>query len=151
VVDVTSLASGEHRIGGERDDAASTLVLFVSPTCPVCKVLIPVVESVARSEEPGLRVWLASDGHRSEHEIFIADHGIAPEHYILSRELGMSYQIEKLPTAVLIDGAGVLRARGLVNSREHLESLFEARERGVASLQEHLAQDESFREDQRVA
>jgi methylamine dehydrogenase accessory protein MauD len=148
---VTSFSGDEHPIGGAREDEASTLLLFVSPTCPVCKVLIPVIESVARSEERELRVWLASDGPRAEHEAFIAEHAIAPEHYVLSRELGMSYQIEKLPTAVLIDGAGILRARGLVNSREHLESLFEAREHGVASLQEYLARDESFREDQRVA
>jgi hypothetical protein len=47
--------------------------------------------------------------------------------------------VEKLPMAALIDSRGVLRAKGLVNSREHLESLFEAHARGVASLQEYLA------------
>jgi methylamine dehydrogenase accessory protein MauD len=46
--------------------------------------------------------------------------------------------VNRLPYAVLLDGAGVLRAKGLVNSREHLESLFEAHERGVASLQDWL-------------
>jgi methylamine dehydrogenase accessory protein MauD len=44
--------------------------------------------------------------------------------------------VAKLPYAVLIDTAGVIRAKGLVNTREHLESLFEASERGVASIQE---------------
>jgi hypothetical protein len=39
---------------------------------------------------------------------------------------------------VLLDGAGVVRAKGLVNSREHLESLFEAMERGVASIQDYV-------------
>jgi hypothetical protein len=38
----------------------------------------------------------------------------------------------------LIDAAGVVRSKGLVNSREHLESLFEASERGVASIQQFL-------------
>jgi len=37
------------------------------------------------------------------------------------------------------DVGGVLRARGLVNSREHLESLFEAQRLGVASLQEYFS------------
>jgi hypothetical protein len=32
-----------------------------------------------------------------------------------------------------------LRARGLVNSREHLESLFEAKRLGVASIQDYFA------------
>jgi hypothetical protein len=32
----------------------------------------------------------------------------------------------------------VIRAKGLVNTREHFESLFEARDQGVASLQDYL-------------
>jgi methylamine dehydrogenase accessory protein MauD len=50
----------------------------------------------------------------------------------------VTYQVSRLPYAVLIDGDGTLRARGLINSREHLESLFEAKRLGVASLQEYL-------------
>jgi methylamine dehydrogenase accessory protein MauD len=51
----------------------------------------------------------------------------------------MTYQVSRLPFAALLDPAGTLRARGLVNSREHLESLFEAQRLGVASLQEYFA------------
>ena len=47
--------------------------------------------------------------------------------------------MSRLPFAALIDEQGVLRARGLVNSREHLESLFEAKRLGVASLQEYFS------------
>jgi len=50
----------------------------------------------------------------------------------------MAYQINRLPYAVLLDDLGVVLARGIVNSREHLESLFEAKKLGVASLQEYL-------------
>jgi hypothetical protein len=32
----------------------------------------------------------------------------------------------------------VLRARGIVNSREHLESLFEAKRLGLASIQDYF-------------
>ena len=45
-----------------------------------------------------------------------------------------------VPFAVLIDEQGVLRSKGLTNNREHLESLFEAMERGVASIQEFMEQ-----------
>jgi len=58
--------------------------------------------------------------------------------YVVSAPLGISYQVSRLPFAVLIDAAGVLRARGIINSREHLESLFEAKRLGVASLQDYL-------------
>ena len=37
-----------------------------------------------------------------------------------------------------VDERGVVLARGLINSREHLESLFEAKRLGVASIQEYL-------------
>ncbi len=39
---------------------------------------------------------------------------------------------------MLVDELGVVRAKGLVNSREHLESLVVARETGYASVQEFL-------------
>ncbi|MCY1466780.1 methylamine dehydrogenase accessory protein MauD [compost metagenome] len=50
----------------------------------------------------------------------------------------MTYQIGKLPYAVLIDQPGILRAKGLVNSREHLDSLFEAEHLKHATLQQYL-------------
>jgi methylamine dehydrogenase accessory protein MauD len=139
IVDVEAWSGQRHRVGGA-DDEASTLLLFVSPTCPVCEVLIPFLDSLAKDQRRSrpLAVLLASDGPREEHEAFIRQHGIDRDRYVLSRDLGLQYQVEKLPFAVLIDEAGVLRARGLVNSREHLESLFEARDRNVASLQEYL-------------
>jgi methylamine dehydrogenase accessory protein MauD len=57
---------------------------------------------------------------------------------VVSTELGLAWQVSKLPYAALVDGDGLLRARGMVNTREHLESLFEARRLGVASVQEYL-------------
>ena len=53
----------------------------------------------------------ASDGPRAEHEAFVRTHGLAERGYLLSSELGLVYQVGKLPYAVLIDGAGVLRAK----------------------------------------
>ena len=41
-------------------------------------------------------------------------------------------------------GAGVRGARGLVNTREHLESLLEALELGVGSIQEFLEREPRF-------
>lgn len=52
----------------------------------------------------------------------------------------MTYRIAKLPYAVLIGEDGAIRGKGLVNSREQLESLFAAKEAGVASIQEYIDQ-----------
>jgi methylamine dehydrogenase accessory protein MauD len=46
-----------------------------------------------------------------------------------------------VPYAVLLDGAGTIRSKGLVNSREHLESLLEAERRGVATLQDFIERE----------
>lgn len=135
-------------LGGDDPESRGTLLFFVSPTCPVCKVLLPTVADVCRDEDRGLRLVVASDGRREEHADFVRAHGLERGHYVLSTELGLAYQIGRLPYAVLIDERGVVRARGLVNSREHLESLFEARDRDVASVQEFAKRREGH---QRVA
>ena len=138
VVHVEDLAGRPHDLGGPGRDGRSTLLFFLSPTCPVCKELLPVLRSVARDEGTWLDVVLTSDGPRAEHEAFVREHGLAGFAYVLSSGLGMTYQVGTLPYAALLDGAGVVRAKGLVNTREHLESLFEAKERGVASIQDFV-------------
>jgi methylamine dehydrogenase accessory protein MauD len=138
-VDVLDLEGRELRIGAARTDGKSTLILFISPTCPVCKTLLPVVRSSRHQERDWLDVVLASDGDAAEHRQFVLDQQLRDFPYVVSPSLGLSYQVNRLPFAALIDQGGVLRARGLVNSREHLESLFEAQRLGVASLQEYFS------------
>jgi methylamine dehydrogenase accessory protein MauD len=138
-LDVVDLEGANIRLGGARADGKSTLLLFVSPTCPVCKSLLPIVKSSGRQERDWLDIILASDGNAEEHRSYVRSNGLGGVPYILSAPLGMTYQVSRLPFAALVDEAGVLRARGLVNSREHLESLFEAKRLGVASLQDYFS------------
>ena len=125
-------------IGGTRIDARSQVIMFVSPTCPVCKTLLPMLKSSRRSEQSWLDLVLASDGELGEQQAFVREQGLEGFRYVVSALLGVTYQVSRLPYAVLIDADGVLRARGIINSREHLESLFEAKRLGVASLQDYL-------------
>jgi len=138
-LDVEDLDGRTWRIGGAQKEGKSTLILFLSPTCPVCKTLLPVLRSSRQQERDWLQLVLASDGDPAQHRKFVQEHQLVDFPYLLSPSLGLSYQVNRLPFAALIDAAGVLRARGLVNSREHLESLFEAQRLGVASLQEYFA------------
>ncbi|MEI8296660.1 MAG: methylamine dehydrogenase accessory protein MauD [Pseudomonadota bacterium] len=137
-VPVADLAGRSVSIGGERADGRTQLLMFVSPTCPVCKVLLPVLKSSRKSEQSWLDIVLASDGDFVEQSAFVREQGLEMFPYVLSAPLGISFQVSRLPYAVLIDEQGVLRARGLINSREHLESLFEAKRLGVASIQDYL-------------
>ena len=136
------LWNGEARtIGGGATAGKSTLLFFLSPTCPVCKKLLPIIKSVHSNEASWLNVTLASDGDRTEHDEFRRRHELEGFDYVLSQPLGMTYKIAKLPYCLLLYGAGQVRAKGLVNSREQIESLLTAFEMGVASVQEHLDRD----------
>lgn len=123
--------------------ARSQLLFFLSPRCPVCKKLLPILKSIARTERAWLDVMLASDGEMPEHLVFYRKAQLEAFPYILSTKVGMTFQVSKLPYAVLVDEHGVVRAKGLVNSREQLESLFTAKELNVGSAQEWLEQQDA--------
>ena len=138
VFDLETLSGRAIRIGGTSSNGKSTLLFFLSPTCPVCKTLIPILTAMRKSEASWLEIVFASDGDEKEHRQWLQESKLESWPYILSRQLGMTMQVAQLPFAALIDENGILCARGLVNTREHIESLFEAREQGVASIQEYL-------------
>jgi methylamine dehydrogenase accessory protein MauD len=134
--DLPSLGGGNIAIGGERP--RSQLIFFLSPTCPVCKKLLPILRSASQAEKAWLDVVLASDGESTQHLAFHRDQKLSQFPYVLSADLGMAYRVSRLPYAVLLDEHGVIRAKGLINNREQLESLFNAKEIGVASVQDYL-------------
>jgi len=141
---LTALDGAAVRIGGARA-GRSQLVLFVSPDCAICESLLPAVRSAQGAERAWLDIVLASDGDVERQLQFVKDKGLGKFAYVLSEPLGRSFGVAKLPYAVLIDEAGKLAATGLVNTREHLESLFVAKERGVASIQQFLGQRDTQR------
>jgi methylamine dehydrogenase accessory protein MauD len=134
--ELPALNGARVAVGGER--SRSQLLFFLSPTCPLCKKLLPVLKSSAQAEQAWLDVVVASDGDATQHLAFYGQAGLQQFPYLLSAELGMAYRVSRLPYAVLLDEKGVIRAKGLVNSREQLESLFNAMELGVGSVQEYL-------------
>ncbi|HEY5597690.1 MAG TPA: methylamine dehydrogenase accessory protein MauD [Kiloniellales bacterium] len=139
VFELRDMAGKAIKIGGIAASKRPTFLFFLSQSCPVCKELLPTVRSLAAAERDRIDFVLASDGDSAELTQFWRDQGLQALPFVVSRELGMTFQIGKLPYAVLIDAEGVLRAKGLVNTREHLESLISAMEAGVGSMQEYLA------------
>lgn len=135
---LTAVDGSRITIGGVRP-SRSQLLFFVSPDCPVCKSLLPVVRSTAAAEADWLDLVFVSDGPPAPHHEMITRHGLAGTPYVLSEQLGRRLSVSKLPYGVLLDENGAIAAFGLVNTREHLESLFEAKEHGVASIQQYLA------------
>jgi len=137
-MELTALDGERVRIGGQRQ-GRSQLLFFLSPDCPICKTLMPVLRSAARAEAHWVDTVLASDGEEAEHRRLVMKQDLVGIPYVLSETLGRSLGVSKLPYAVLLDEQGKIASLGLINNREHLESLFEAKERGVASIQQFLA------------
>ncbi len=147
-MNLTDLGGNEVIIGGENPQGEATFVLFISPTCPVCKSLVPTAKSLARKEGKRMRLVFASDGDKVEqHQAYARDLDLGNYHYVISEGLGMAYEVSKLPFALLLGGDGTLHSKGLVNTREHLESLVEAMDSGVATLQDYMGSLESDYED----
>lgn len=121
-------------LGGPSD--RDTLVVFVSPTCVACHALIPGLRTTARGERD-LDVVLIADGEAGDHDRFLADHRPGDRlHYVISMEAGMRYEAGLTPYAVLLDRTGVVRAKGLCNHLQQVESLLNARDTGFATLQD---------------
>ncbi|XOV83789.1 MAG: redoxin family protein [bacterium] len=137
-VTVELVSGAQLTVGAENINGRSTLVFFFSPTCPICKELLPIIKRSTRSEQDWIDVVLAGDGDAIKHQQMLQAFHMQAFPLTLSAQLGMAYHVGKLPYAVLIDDKGQLQAAGLVNSREHLESLYEAKEMGVRDLQTYL-------------
>ena len=139
VMSVSDLQGDAVAIGGVNSAGLATLILFVSPTCPVCKSLVPVARSLVSYEGRRMRLVFASDGDKIEQHIaYVGDLDIKDYPYVVSQALGLAFAVSKLPFAVLVGSDGTLQSKGLVNSREHLESLVEAMDSGVVSLQDYV-------------
>ncbi len=144
VMGLTDLKGHAVVIGGADSEGLATLVMFISPTCPVCKSLVPIARSLVSYEGKRMRLVFASDGDKIErHFAYVSDLDLEDYPYVVSLPLGLAYAVSKLPFAVLIGSDGALKSKGLVNTREHLESLVESMDSGVASLQDYLEQHQS--------
>ena len=135
---VMSITGREIQVGQATEKGQ--LLFFLAPDCPICKTLLPVLKTMQRAER-GREILLLSDGNdEEEHQKFVSSEKLEQFDYALSEVVGRSYGVSKLPYGVLVNREGKISSLGIVNSREHLESLFEAERMHVASIQEYLQQ-----------
>lgn len=123
-------------IGGHAHGVPLRLLLFVSAQCPLCKAVIPMALSFAKAERVALT--FIGDDDAAAQRAMIAQHGLEGHSFVNGPDVGMAYQVAKLPFAVLLDADGAILSKGLVNSREHLESLVIAHEMGIATVQDYI-------------
>jgi methylamine dehydrogenase accessory protein MauD len=138
---VATLDGGRVTVGERLSAGEMQLLMFVSSDCPVCKRIIPLAKSVAKAER--LALVFVGDAEPAEQTLLIARYGLEGYPFVNGPELGLAYQVGKLPYAVLLDEAGVIASKGLVNTREHLESLVIAKLTGFGSIQSYLGAQSS--------
>lgn len=108
-------------------DGRRTLLVSVAPGCQVCGRLAPALRSLARSESSTLRLILISlESSENANREFRRRHGLERVSIVTSAESRDALRIHMAPYAVLADEQGIVRAKGIVNSLEQLESLFNA-------------------------
>ena len=125
IMEINDLNGDTLQIGGAQ---AGIVCYFLSLDCPICKSLLPVVQSVAAAEQ--VELIFISDGARLEdHKRFAHSHGLGSYRYVQSEAVGMAYAVGKLPYAVLVASSGTIISLGIVNNREHLEFVYCERHR----------------------
>jgi methylamine dehydrogenase accessory protein MauD len=140
-LDVATMDGAPLSIGKTLAKGRMQLLLFVSPHCPLCKDLIPIAKNFARREK--LDIVFVGDDDPSEQQAMIARLEMGGMPFVNGPMVGRVFHVDRLPHAVLIGDNGTVLSKGLVNSREHLESLITAHEMGVVSVQDYLANSKS--------
>jgi methylamine dehydrogenase accessory protein MauD len=105
------------------------LLLFVSPGCPVCREVLPSVPVVAREGSLAPRVIVDAGPAEARVAYDPARLG-AP--VVAGPEAAHAYRVPGTPYAVVLDGLGVVRAKGTVNNLEQVEGLVDTARRRLA-------------------
>lgn len=98
------------------------LLVFGSASCGPCRTLIPELNVFARERSEELRVLFLCRGDLDEARRFAEEFDVeVPVAAHPDEALPTQYQARVTPFAFLVDGEGVIQAKGLANNREHLE------------------------------
>jgi methylamine dehydrogenase accessory protein MauD len=146
--DATDLRGHPATVRFPRD--RGLFLLYVSPHCGVCARLLPAAKRFFREiagEADG--VWVMTTGSRAAQQAYAERHGLTGHAAVAEDELPPALRLRGGPFAVWIDAAGRVRVKGMVNHREHLESLRTAVTTGYTSLDSYLTARAEAEERQR--
>ena|ERR1700676_644644 len=135
---VTDIFGRRIELGGA--SAKPTMVTFLSALCPACADVAPALRSLWKNERRGINFFIVSvGGNEEENRDFIARFGFQDIPFVLSPELGIAYKILSPPYGLFLDKTGVVKAKGIVNQSEHLESLLNAAELDEPTVESYMA------------
>ena len=116
-------------------DGKHTLLSFAAPGCSMCAQVLPGLSALAKQEKKNLNVVIVGiNGDQESNRAYAEHHKITHIPYIVWEGFAARLRLQNAPYAVLLDDLGIVRAKGLVNNREHLDSLLNAADTGYESI-----------------
>lgn len=132
----TTLDGQDVIIGGQRSNGRKLLLLFISGTCPISQKMVSITRDFCVREKLDL-LFVGDDTPQAQEEA-VSTLDITRREMVNSATIGRLLGVDRVPFAVLLAPDGTMEARGLVNNREHLESLLSVMETGHSSIQSFL-------------
>lgn len=102
----------------------SAIMLFASPTCKECARILPEFGAVAK--QYGVKPILLLFATAAQGEAYMQAMEYDEEVLLVTPELAERLDVEVTPFAYAVDPGGMIRHKGLVNSREQLEAYVRA-------------------------
>jgi methylamine dehydrogenase accessory protein MauD len=132
------LSGREVTFGGAREKPL--LILFITSSCSTCAALAPAIRALWNGEHRHLDMIMVSLFSSEEQARgFVKKYKLSNIPCVVSEEVSLEYKVSSPPYGVLIDSAGVVRSKGVVNHNEHIESLLNVLELGHTSMEEWYA------------
>lgn len=128
------------------------LLVFGSPNCVPCRQLIPDLHVFARERAAEMRVLFLSRSEVEESRRFADELNLeVPIATVPNDELADKFRARVTPFAFLVDGEGVIQAKGLANNRDHLELLVRMARRHADRAEGRASHNGSDEAEQPVA
>jgi len=115
-------------------------LLYVSPHCTVCSALLPSARRFLKEIAPEADgIWVMTLGQPDTQLAYARENALMQHPVVAESQLPPSWRLGGAPFGVWIDSTGIVRAKGMVDRREHLESLRNAAAVGHPSVQSYLS------------
>jgi methylamine dehydrogenase accessory protein MauD len=125
-------------------------LLYVSPHCSVCAGLVPAArrffKEIAGQAEG---VWVLVLGSREAQIAYARENGLTDQPVLAEGDLPPAWRLGGAPFGLWVDAAGRVKAKGMVDRREHLESLRHAAETGYPTFERYVSDVAERQERQR--
>lgn len=102
------------------------MLAFVSPGCSACPKAIIALKQILH-DEPGIVTLIISHANDERNRTYATEQGVDIPFLTVTPDLfWKQYGVDHVPFVYLLDEAGQVRAKGVVNLVEHLQVLLRA-------------------------